>query len=297
MIRSMTGFGEAEGATPAGLIRVELRTVNHRYLNVNTRLPSSLVRWEGEIREWLRKYFVRGHVNCTVRLEREGTTDTGAGVRLDPERVRSYLALFRELNQDYGVAGTPDVSLLSRFSDIFVRDEIDTDRSEVSADEFRGVVEAAARSTVEMRDEEGRRLEIDLHGRLLAIESSLGEIQHLAPQRLEAERDRLRNAVAELARGVAVEEGRLAQEIAFLAERWDINEELVRFRSHIDLFRQLVIAPPEEGVGKRLSFLVQEMHREANTLGSKANHAAIAHKVVAIKEEVERLREQVENVE
>ena len=297
MIRSMTGFGEAEGATPAGLIRVELRTVNHRYLNVNTRLPNALSRWEGEIREWLRKYFVRGHVNCTVRLEREGTADNAVGIRLDPERVKSYLALFGELNEQYGVSGSPDVSLLSRFSDIFVRDEVDPDRTEVSADDFRNVVDAAARSTVEMRDEEGRRLEVDLHGRLLAIESALGEIQRLAPQRLIAERDRLRNAVAELAAGVAVDEGRLAQEVAFLAERWDINEEIVRFRSHIDLFRQLVVAPPEEGVGKRLAFLVQEMHREGNTLGSKANHAAIAHQVVAIKEEVERLREQVENVE
>jgi uncharacterized protein (TIGR00255 family) len=297
MIRSMTGFGEAEGATPAGLIRVELRTVNHRYLNVNTRLPNALSRWEGEIREWLRKYFVRGHVNCTVRLEKEGTVDGGVGIRLDSERVQSYMALFGELKERYGVVGSPDVSLLSRFSDIFVRDEVDAERTEVGADDFRSVVEAAARSTVEMRDEEGRRLEVDLHGRLVAIESALDEIQRLAPQRLVAERDRLRSAVAELAGGIAVDEGRLAQEIAFLAERWDINEEIVRFRSHIDLFRQLVVAPPEEGVGKRLAFLVQEMHREANTIGSKANHAGIAHQVVAIKEEVERLREQVENVE
>jgi uncharacterized protein (TIGR00255 family) len=112
-----------------------------------------------------------------------------------------------------------------------------------------------------------------------------------------AERDRLREAVRELAGGVAVDEQRLAQEIAYLAERWDVNEELVRFRAHNAAFRELLDSDSAEAVGKRLSFLVQEMHREANTLGSKANHAGIAHRVVAIKEEVERLREQVENVE
>lgn len=297
MIRSMTGFGEAEGLTPAGRLRVELRTVNHRYLNVNTRLPNALARWEGEIREWLRATFVRGHVNCTVRLDREEAVGAPLGVRLDDEKVRGYLALFAELSERYGVTGSPDVSLISRFGDIFVRDEGDAESLEVSGEQLRAVIEEAARATAVMRDEEGRRLQVDLLGRVEAIETALAEIGAVAPDRLLAERDRLTAAVAELAAGVAVDPARIAQEIAVLAERWDINEELVRFAAHIDLFRQLVAAPPEEGVGKRLSFLVQEMHREANTIGSKANNAIIAHRVVAIKEEIERLREQVENVE
>ena len=297
MIRSMTGFGEGEGVTPAGRLRVELRTVNHRYLNVNTRLPTALTRWEGEIREWLRKYFVRGHVNCTVRLDRDSSPTAALGVRLDPEKVAGYLALFAQLRDQYGVAGEPDVSLMTRFGDIFVRDEPDAESMEISADEFRAVIESAALATLVMRGEEGRRLQVDLDGRLAAIERALSEIAEIAPERLRSERDRLRAAVKELAGGINVDEDRIAQEIAFLAERWDINEELVRFAAHIDLFRQLLGASPEEGVGKRLSFLVQEMHREANTIGSKANHAAVAHRVVAIKEEIERLREQVENVE
>jgi uncharacterized protein (TIGR00255 family) len=297
MIRSMTGFGESDTLTAAGRLRIELRTVNHRYLNVNTRLPGSLSRWEADIREWLRAHFVRGHVNCTIRLERDGAPGVLPGLRLDEARVRQYLALFAELNTQFGVPGAADVSLISRFSDIFVREDGELETAAVAPEELRAAIDDAARATLLMRDEEGRRLETDIRGRLDAIDRALAAIEALAPERLRAERDRLAAAVAELAGGIAVDQVRVAQEIAFLAERWDINEEIVRFRAHLDLFRQLADAPSQDAVGKRLSFLVQEMHREANTIGSKANNAAIAHRVVGIKEEVERLREQVENVE
>ena len=297
MIRSMTGFGEAERETEAGTLRVEIRTVNHRHLSVNFRTPASLAKWEPQMREWLRTQLSRGHVNCAVRLEPSGAAGAAAiDLALDEERVRAYLSLFGELRTRFGVGGEPDLASLLRFNDVIVRDD-DGARAEVPADDLRAVVEDAARATTSMREDEGRRLSADLDGRISAIETALDAIAELAPSRLSAERDRLREAVRELAGGVAVSEDRLAQEIAYLAERWDINEELVRFRSHNELFRELMAANPEEPVGKRLSFLVQEMHREANTIGSKANHAGIAHRVVAIKEEVERLREQVENVE
>jgi uncharacterized protein (TIGR00255 family) len=297
MIRSMTGFGESELAVPAGRLRVELRTVNHRYLNVNARLPVALSRWEPEIREWLRRFFARGHVNCTVRLERGEAGAAAYGLRLDPDRVAAYLGLFHELRENYGVAGESDLALLTRFNDIFVREEPEAEQVEVSAEDLREAIDRAAEAVTVMRRDEGRRLYVDLDERFAAIEEALEEIERIAPARMETERDRLEAAVQELTRGVAVNPDRLAQEIALLAERWDINEELVRFRSHIGLSRDLMAGESEEGVGKRLSFLVQEMHREANTIGSKANNAAIAHRVVAIKEEVERLREQVENVE
>lgn len=297
MIRSMTGFGEAEGPTPAGRLRVELRTVNHRYLNLNARIPNSLARWEPEIREWLRAWFTRGHVNCTVRLERDEGGEGAVRYKLDGERVAAYLALFEQLGSEYGIRGAPDLALISRFNDVIIRDDAEVDEAHLPAESVRAVVEAAARQNVEMRNEEGLRLQRDLEDRLSAIADALDRIEEVAPQRLIAERDRLQAAVRELAGGIAVDEGRLAQEIALLAERWDINEELVRFRSHLELFRDLLSADEEEAVGKRLAFLVQEMHREANTIGSKANNAPIAHAVVAMKEEIERLREQVENVE
>ncbi|HEX2205948.1 MAG TPA: YicC/YloC family endoribonuclease [Longimicrobium sp.] len=290
----MTGYGEAERDTPAGTLRVEVRTVNHRHFNANLRVPSSLGKWEAEMREWLRALISRGHVNASVRLE--PPAGTPRGLRIDEERAAAYLALLRELGARFGVPGEVDLPLLSRYSDIFVRDEGD-EAAEVPQDALREAVEEAARGTLAMREDEGRRLLADLEGRLAAIDAALAEIERLAPERLIAERDRLRAAIAELSQGVAVNEDRLAQEVAYLAERWDVNEELVRFRAHNAAFRELLDAHVAEPVGKRLAFLVQEMHREANTIGSKANHAPIAHRVVAIKEEVERLREQVENVE
>ncbi|MBA2246079.1 MAG: YicC family protein [Gemmatimonadetes bacterium] len=297
MIRSMTGFGEAERGTAAGRLRVELRTVNHRFLNINTRLPSALTRWEPELREWLRGSLSRGHVNCTLRLEPEsGPEANPVGYRLDEQRAAAYLAVFRELSDRFNLPGTPDLQLLSRFNDIIVRDEEEAELP-LEAEELRAVVEAAAQQNVRFREEEGRRLQVDLEERIAAIAGSLDQIQQWAPERLVTERDRLRQAIRELSETPAVDEQRLAQEIAYLAERWDINEELVRFRAHLDLFRDLLAADAAEPVGKRLAFLVQEMHREANTLGSKANDARIAHGVVAIKDEIERLREQVENVE
>jgi uncharacterized protein (TIGR00255 family) len=148
-----------------------------------------------------------------------------------------------------------------------------------------------------MREDEGRRLADDLEQRLQGIETAMAAIGVAAPARLVAERDRMRRVVAELLEGQPIDEDRVAKEIAFIAERWDVSEELVRLRSHLELFRETVDADVTEPVGKRLSFLIQEMHREANTIGSKANDAVIEHRVIAIKDEIERLREQVENVE
>jgi uncharacterized protein (TIGR00255 family) len=292
----MTGYGEAVGRTSGGVLRVELRTVNHRYLNVNSRLPSSLGRWETEIRDWLRGLVSRGQVTCTARWETD-TESAAPTYRLDDQRVAGYLRVFGELSDRFGVEGRPDLALLARFSDILVRDVEETVQEEVTGDDLRPIVEEAARQAVRMREEEGRRLQADLEERVVGIERALARIAQLAPERLDAERKRLRAAVAELVGETAVDENRVAHEIAILAERWDINEELVRFRSHNDLFRELLAADSAEPVGKRLAFLAQEMHREANTIGSKANDAAIAHLVVAIKDELERLREQVENVE
>ncbi|MBI4409083.1 MAG: YicC family protein [Gemmatimonadetes bacterium] len=293
----MTGYGEAERETPLGWLRGEIKTVNHRFFSANVRLPLSLERHEPHIREWLRTILPRGHVSYSLRLEMpDSDSGEAPALRLDEGRARQYLRVLRLMQERLQLPGEIDVALLSRFGDLIVR--ADAEEAEgVVLDDVRAVTEAAARAAVLMREEEGARLRNDLDERLQAIETTLRGIEARAPERLVAERDRLRRAIAELAGDTAVEEERLVQEVAYLAERWDISEELVRLRAHVQLFRDLLDSGSAEPVGKRLGFLNQEMNREANTIGSKANDAVIEHQVVAIKNEIERLREQIENVE
>jgi uncharacterized protein (TIGR00255 family) len=295
MIRSMTGFGEAERETQAGRLRAEIRTVNHRFFSANIKLARALERYEPAVREWLRSILPRGHVNCSIRLESLDGEGSEAVLRLDEARARQYLRVLSEMKERLDLPGQVDVAMVARYGDILVVSDAETvtvDHAEVQA-----VTEEAARATVSMRQEEGSRLASDLEARLSAIEVAMSGIEELAPARLRVERDRIRRVVSELLDGISVDEERVGREVAFLAERWDISEELVRLRSHIELFRDSLNAGGAEPVGKRLGFLVQEMNRETNTIGSKANDAAIEHRVVAIKEEIERLREQVDNVE
>jgi uncharacterized protein (TIGR00255 family) len=291
----MTGFGEAELDTPAGRLRAEIRTVNHRYFSANLRLARAVERYEPQIREWLRTRLPRGHVNCSLRLDASTNGAVGA-IRADEARARQYLDALRTLKERLGLTGDVDLATLVRFGDILVIAE-DEAAEAVEEEAVRAVTESAARATVAMREEEGLRLAADLEDRLRAIEASLVRIEQQAPLRLVVERDRMRRVVSELLEGIPLDEERVAREIAFLAERWDVSEELVRLRSHLELFRESVAADAAEPIGKRLGFLIQEMNREANTIGSKANDAVIEHRVIAIKEEIERLREQVENVE
>jgi uncharacterized protein (TIGR00255 family) len=295
MIRSMTGFGEAERDTPAGRLRAEVKTVNHRFFSVNIRLPNGLERFEPQVRDWLRTGIARGHANFSLRLTTGEGDASAPALKLDAVRARQYVEIFRAMKEELGLAGEVDVSLISRFNDIVVRD--DETGPELEEDDVREATFAALQALVVMREAEGRRLHDDLEERLAAMERELAVVEEHAPTRLTAEHDRLRRAVVELTEGVAIDEERLAREIALLADKWDISEETVRLRSHIGHFRTLVAEDAAEPVGKRLSFLVQEMHREANTIGSKANDAAIEQRVVSMKNEIERLREQVENVE
>jgi uncharacterized protein (TIGR00255 family) len=296
MIRSMTGFGEAERETPAGRLRCEVKAVNHRYFSLNIRMSAPLERFEPQAREWLRALMPRGHVNCSVRLT--GSTDAADAppLALDEGRARQYLQLLQELKERFQLPGEVDIALLSRFGEL-IRAAEPEDSDAVAAEDIRAVTEAAARAAVVMREVEGGKLALDLTGRLVAIETAMQNVTQLAPARLVTERDRMRRVVAELMGGVGVDEDRITREIAHMAERLDISEELVRLRAHIDLFRTLLAQNGDDPVGKRLGFLTQEMHREANTIGSKANDSQIDHQVISIKDEIERLREQIENIE
>jgi len=297
MIRSMTGFGEAVKELPQGQLRATVKTVNHRNFNAHLRTPHGFDRFETEIQTWLKAFFSRGHVNLTLSLDRNLATDPDSLPALDLERARHYRELLDKLCTELGLPGEADLPALLRFSDFFRTPEAAQAWEEVDPAGIREVVEEAAGAARTMREEEGAHLAKDLRGRLEAMGRALDTIQDRAPARLASERDRLRTAIAELTEQEEVDEDRIAKEIAYLAERWDINEEIVRFRAHLVAFEETLAHTSGDPVGKRLGFLVQEMHREANTIGSKANDLEIGHASVAIREEIERLREQLENVE
>jgi uncharacterized protein (TIGR00255 family) len=287
----MTGFGAAAGPIGSQQVTLELRTVNHRFFNPSIKLPSALAQWEGELREQLRKSVARGHVTATARIERSAA----AIQAIDEEKVARYAELLRGLQQRNNLDGPVDLATILRFPDVLAS-EPDEDVAGTAADVQKLAGEAIAALT-RMREVEGARLATLLEQRLATVEGALDRIAQRAPERLVAERERLVKAVKELSDGVDLDQQRLAQEIALLADRLDVSEEVDRFRSHVSAFRETLTSGKKEPVGKRLGFLLQEMLREANTTGSKSRDAAMLHDVVAVKEELERIAEQVENIE
>src|SRR6185503_56053 len=290
MIRSMTGFGAAEGTVGSARVTVELRSVNHRFFNVTIKLPAELSRWEAEVREGLRKRLSRGHITLNARIDR----GVAGPPLIDEERFGAYVGLLRDLKDRYGLAGDVDVATVLRMPDVM---SSISEGSEGEASAFLGLVDAAAVNLVNSRSQEGERLGVYLIERLGIIEGALSRITERAPQRLVEQRARTMESIRQLANGVHVDEQRLAMEVAIQADRLDVQEELSRFGSHVTAFRRSVTDGSDEPIGKRLGFLLQEMLREANTTGSKAYDAVILNDVVTVKEELERIREQVENLE
>jgi uncharacterized protein (TIGR00255 family) len=292
MIRSMTGFGTAEGQVGKARVAVEVRSVNHRFFSVSLKLPAALARWEGDVREVLRRGVTRGHVTLTARADQ---AEAAAGSTIDEARLAAYVARLREIQRRHDLAGEVDLQTVLRLPDVVRASREEEEQG--TAEELTAIVEKAVSALGTMREQEGARLVGFLEERLQVIEEAVQRLAVRAPARCIEQRDRLRDAVRELAEGVAIDEGRLAQEIAILADRLDVQEELERFRSHLSAFRTTLRDGSTEGVGKRLGFVLQEMLREANTTGSKANDVELTRDVLVIKEELERAREQVENLE
>ena len=287
----MTGFGQAEGTVGTARVLVEVRTVNHRFFSPSIKLPGAFGRWESEVREAMRLKVSRGHVTLSVRSERLASQ----AVAIDNDRFAAVVAQLRALHDHHGLVGGVDLATVLRMPDVMAAPREDDDTGTVL--ELVPVVDRALEALNRARHDEGVRLVAVLQERLELVAGALQRIAARAPERLVAQRDRLRTAVRELAEGLSVDEVRLAQEIAILADRMDVSEELDRFQSHITAFRSVLAGSDGEPVGKRLGFLLQEMLREANTTGSKAADAAILHEAVGVKEELERIREQVENLE
>ncbi|HEV7593577.1 MAG TPA: YicC/YloC family endoribonuclease [Gemmatimonadaceae bacterium] len=286
----MTGFGAADGLVGDARATVEIRTVNHRFFSPNLKLPSAFGRWEGEIRELLRQKIARGHVTLTARIDRDSTAPV-----IDETRLAHYLTALKALQKKHKLAGELDLSTLLRLPDVIAApsDEIEPR----DGDALVQLVAKAVDNLTAMRKVEGAQLSGFLLERLDAIESRLARTEKRAPIRLKEQHDRIKRTVSELIGGAGADPQRIAQEIAILADKLDIAEELDRFRAHLSTFRETTRSKTSDPVGKRLGFILQEMVREANTIGSKANDAPILEDVIAIKEELERIREQVENLE
>ena len=287
----MTGFGAAEGPVAGGRLRIEIRTVNHRFFNFAPKLPGDLAALEGELRERLRRDLERGHVAVQARWVESAVADDA--LRVDVERARLVAARLRELRDVVGLAGEVTLDLVARQPAVLTTDA--AERPEVTWDAVEPIVAAAAAECRSMRTREGEALTSELRHRLDLLEAGGEAVGRAAPERLIRERDRLRASVVELLDGRALDETRVAQEIALLADRLDITEEVVRFRAHIAATRTALAS--DKPVGKQLGFLAQELGREVNTMGAKANDAAIAQQVIAMKGELEKVREQLENLE
>jgi uncharacterized protein (TIGR00255 family) len=287
----MTGFGAAEGPVAGRRLRIEIRTVNHRYFNLSAKLPGDLSALEGELRERLRRDFDRGHISVLARWSDD--VESEAGFEIDLDRARMVATRLREMQAALGLGGEVTVELVARQPDVLGFGS--NGAVEIAWTEVEPVVAQAGVECRTMRAREGKALTGELGHRLDLLERSAREIAARAPERLVRERDRLRAAVAQLLDGRTVDESRLAQELAFLADKLDITEELVRFQAHVAAAREALAA--DGPVGKRLGFLAQELGREVNTMGSKAGDAAITQAVIAMKGELEKFREQLENLE
>lgn len=287
----MTGFGAAEGPVAGRRLRIEIRTVNHRYFNLSAKLPSDLSALEGELRERLRRDFERGHIAVQARWI--DSDDANGGFEVDLDRARLVAARLRELQSTLGLGGEVTIDLVARQPAVVGSGM--NGAAPIAWTEVEAVVAEAGADCRAMRAREGRALIQELGHRLDLLEESARQIAARAPERLVRERDRLRASVAQLLDGRSVDEARMAQELAFLADKLDITEELVRFRAHLAAAREALTA--EEAVGKRLGFLAQELGREVNTMGAKAADPAIAQTVIGMKGELEKFREQLENLE
>lgn len=292
MLRSMTGFGAGQATKSGESIAVELKSVNHKFCEVKVRLPRELGTLEPAVQKLVKDRVGRGAVEVSVR--RATRSGTGLVPQADIGLAREYRRAWSELAQALGV---PDEVRLRDLA--LLPNVIRVEEPQVHLEQATAALEDALATALDglaaMRAKEGESLKADLAARLALVSSVVTELVSLAPKAVEEYRARLADRIAELARGATVDPQRLAQEVAFFAERTDVAEEMTRLHSHLAQFEALLAA--KEPVGRKMDFLVQEMHREVNTTGSKSQHPEISTRVVVLKAELERIREQVQNVE
>lgn len=288
----MTGFGRAEKKEDGSAVSVEMRSLNHRYLDVEIRMPRNLQVLEPTIRELIGNGVSRGRVTATITVK--GGRSTTSNLTADKQLATSYLELLQDLKREFNLNGVIELRDLLALPDIVSFDVSDTPDGAL-LECVKKAVQDAIDDMKKMRLREGEEIRKDLENRISHVNNLVRKIQEHSKANALEYFQKLKERVQIMIEAEALNEGRLETEVALLAEKMDVTEECIRFQSHNTLFLELLEKPESEG--RKLNFLLQEMHREANTIGAKGNDSQLAHWVVEIKEEVEKLREQIQNIE
>lgn len=293
MIKSMTGFGRGEGKCDMYNFKVEIKAVNHRYNDISVKMPRHISYLEDKIKKMVKENISRGKVDLYINLEYIDELSTE--IKVDIALAKSYKLAFEELSDELGLKDDIKLNNILNMSDI-----IKTERKEVDEDivwdALKTALDMALEDITSMKDAEGHALKLDMIMRLETIEKMISHIENRSPVVVEEYREKLKERIeALLDQDANVDEDRISYEVVFFADKSNIDEEIVRLKSHISQF--LSILEEEDSVGRKLDFLIQEMNREINTIGSKANDMVISKNVVEVKSEIEKIREQVQNVE
>jgi uncharacterized protein (TIGR00255 family) len=292
MIKSMTGFGRCEVAEGERKITVEMKSVNHRYLDVNIKMPKKLNFFEATIRNELKNYIQRGKVDIFITYE--DRTESNVCVKYNKELAAEYMKYLSQIAEDFSLDNDIRVSTLSRYPEVFSMEEQTVDEEELW--QLLGkAVRGAAEQFVEARIKEGENLKNDLIAKLDVMLAHVDYITERSPQIIAEYKQKLEDKVRELLEDTQVDESRLLTEVTIFADRVCVDEELVRLRSHIETTREELVRGGS--IGRKLDFIAQEMNREANTILSKANDLAISNRAIELKTEIEKVREQIQNIE
>lgn len=292
MIKSMTGFGRAVKEIDGYVITVEMKSVNHRYFEFSSRVPRQYGFIEDKLKSYINSYVSRGKVECYVSIEALNTE--AAQVVVNNTLANAYIKALQELQTNYGLKEDYGASTIARFADVLVVKKAEEDEEKIWS-YVKSVTDEALAKFIEMRTVEGEKLKQDVYSRGQYILDCVSFVEERSPQTVKEYNDKLVERVHNLIGDVSLDENRIIQEVAIYADKVAVAEETVRLRSHIAQLNSFLES--KEPVGRKMDFLVQEINRETNTIGSKANDVDIARKVVDIKSEVEKIREQIQNIE
>lgn len=292
MLKSMTGFGRCEKVTDEYKISAEMKAVNHRYLDLNIKMPKKFNYFEASIRTLLKKYIQRGKVDLFINYE--DYTEGNLCLKYNQALAAEYMGCFEKMAEEFKIENDVRVSELAKFPEILTMEQVPDDEEHLW-EILSGVLEEAAVKFVESRTVEGENLKKDLLGKLDYMTELVDFVESRSPQILTEYRAKLEDKVKDLLSGAAVDEGRIAAEVTIYADKICVDEETVRLRSHIENTRNELLTG--ESVGRKLDFIAQEMNREANTILSKSSDLSVSDRAIALKTEIEKVREQIQNIE